>query len=52
MALMETRGQQLRAVFIDHHGYRPEESFTPYIPVTIDGPQDHDEYHTREYPPD
>ena len=40
--LMEAHGKQLRATFIAKHGYRPEDSTTPYVPVTIDGPQDHD----------
>ena len=31
-------------------GYRPEDSTTPYVPVTIDGPQDHDAYYAKEYP--
>jgi hypothetical protein len=41
-ALLEARGQELRAAFIPRHGYQPEDSATPYVPVTIDGPQDHD----------
>ena len=48
--LMEARGKQLRATFIARHGYRPEDSATPYVPVTIDGPQDHDAYYAKEYP--
>src|SRR5260221_2083645 len=36
--LMEAHGKQLRATFIAKHGYRPEDSTTPYVPVTIDGP--------------
>ena len=48
--LMEARGKQLRAAFIARHGYRPEDSATPYVPVTIDGPQDHDAYYAKEYP--
>src|SRR5712692_670303 len=40
--LMEAHGKQLRATFIAKHGYRPEDSTTPYVPVTVDGPQDHD----------
>ncbi|MEO8971374.1 MAG: hypothetical protein ABI406_07235 [Ktedonobacteraceae bacterium] len=48
--LMEAYGKQLRATFIASHGYRPEDSATPYVPVTIDGPQDHDAYYAREYP--
>jgi hypothetical protein len=49
-SLMEAHGKQLRAAFIATHGYRPEDSATPYVPVTIDGPQDHDAYYAREYP--
>lgn len=48
--LMEAYGRQLRATFIAKHGYPPENSAIPYIPVTIDGPQDHDAYYTKEYP--
>jgi hypothetical protein len=48
--LMEAYGKQLRATFIARHEYRPEDSTTPYVPVTIDGPQDHDAYYAREYP--
>lgn len=50
MRLVETYGQHLRASFINTHGYLPEESTTPYIPVTIAGPQEHDTYYAREYP--
>ena len=39
---METYGRELRAIFIDKYGYAPEDSATPYVPVTIDGPQEHD----------
>jgi hypothetical protein len=49
-SLMEAHGKELRATFIATHGYRPEDSTTPYIPVTIDGPQDHDAYYAKEYP--
>ena len=49
-SLMEAHGKQLRAAFIATHGYRPEDSATPYVPVTVDGPQDHDGYYAREYP--
>lgn len=49
-SLMEAYGQQLRADFIATHGYAPEDSAVPYVPVTIDGPQDHDIYFAREYP--
>ena len=47
--LMETYGKQLRAAFIAKHRYQPEDSTTPYVPVTIDGPQDHDAYYAKEY---
>jgi hypothetical protein len=48
--LMEAHGEELRATFIARHGYPPEDSVTPYVPVTIDGPQDHDAYYAKEYP--
>ncbi|HEU5374074.1 MAG TPA: hypothetical protein VFV38_01420 [Ktedonobacteraceae bacterium] len=48
-ALMEVYGKQLRAAFIAKHGYLPEDSATPYVPVTIDGPQDHNAYYAKEY---
>ena len=48
--LMEVHGKQLRAAFIAKHGYQPEDSTTPYVPVTINGPQDHDAYYAKEYP--
>ncbi len=48
--LMEAHGEQLRATFIAKYGYRPEDSTTPYVPVTIDGPQDHDAYYAKGYP--
>ena len=47
---MEAYGKHLRAAFIATYGYQPEESATPYVPVTIDGPQDHDAYYAKEYP--
>jgi hypothetical protein len=47
---MEAYGKQLRAAFIAKQRYKPEDSATPYIPVTIDGPQDHDVYYAKEYP--
>jgi hypothetical protein len=47
---LEVYGKQLRSVFLSKQGYAPEESATPYIPVTIDGPQDHDSYYAKEYP--
>jgi hypothetical protein len=31
--LMEAHGKQLRATFIARHGYQPEDSTTPYVPV-------------------
>jgi hypothetical protein len=48
--LMETYGRHLRATFIAKHRYQPEDSRTPYVPVTVDGPQDHDAYYAKEYP--
>ncbi len=48
--LMETYGKQLRAAFIARYRYQPEDSMTPYVPVTVDGPQDHDTYYAKEYP--
>ena len=35
---------QARADFISKHGYKPEEATTPFTPVTVTGPVDHDEY--------
>lgn len=49
-ARMEAYGKHLRAKFIATHGYPPEDSATPYIPVTTLGPQDHDAYYAKEYP--
>jgi hypothetical protein len=49
-SLMEAHGKQLRATFIARYGYPPEDSTTPYVPVTIEGPQDHDVYYAKEYP--
>jgi len=49
-SLMEAHGKRLRASFITTHGYPPEDSTTPYVPVTIEGPQDHDAYYAKEYP--
>jgi hypothetical protein len=49
-ALMEAHGKQLRATFLLRYGYPPEDSATPYVPVTIEGPQDHDAYYAKEYP--
>lgn len=47
---MEAYGKQLRTTFITTYGYPPEDSTTPYVPVTIEGPQEHDAYYAREYP--
>jgi hypothetical protein len=49
-SLMEVHGKQLRATFIARYGYPPEDSTTPYVPVTLEGPQDHDAYYAKEYP--
>lgn len=49
-SLMQTHGQHLRAIFFSTYNYQPEDSTTPYIPVTIDGPQDHEIYYAKEYP--
>lgn len=49
-SLMEAHGKQLRATFIARYGYPPEDSTTPYVPVTLEGPQDHDAYYAKEYP--
>ncbi len=49
-SLMEAYGQHLRTIFFSTYHYQPEESTTPYVPVTIDGPQDHDSYYSKEYP--
>jgi hypothetical protein len=49
-SLMEVHGKQLRATFLARHGYLPEDSTTPYVPITIEGPQDHDAYYAKEYP--
>src|SRR6266849_5624020 len=32
--LMETYGKQLRVSFIAKHRYQPEDSITPYVPIT------------------
>ncbi len=40
----EVFGARLRAAFIERYGYKPEQSTTPPIPVTIDGPIDPDLY--------
>ena len=49
-SLMEALGKRLRENFITRHGYAPEDSTTPYVPITIEGPQDHDVYYAKEYP--
>ena len=49
-SLMEAHGKHLRTIFLSTHKYQPEDSTTPYVPVTIDGPQDHDVYYAKEYP--
>jgi hypothetical protein len=49
-SLMEAHGKELRAAFLAKHGYPPEDSEIPYVPVTIAGPQDHDAYYAKEYP--
>ncbi len=49
-SLMEAHGKHLRAIFLSTYKYQPEDSTTPYVPVTIDGPQDHDVYYAKEYP--
>jgi hypothetical protein len=41
---ISTWGKQARHQFIVTYGYAPEQSTTPFIPVTLDGPQDHDDY--------
>lgn len=48
--LMKAYGEHLRTIFLSRHGYFPEDSAIPYIPVTTDGPQDHDAYYAKEYP--
>lgn len=35
---------------IDKYGYAPEDSAMPYVPVTIDDPQEYDAYYAKEYP--
>ena len=49
-SLLEAHGKQLRATFIVRYGFSPEDSTTPYVLVTIEGPQDHDVYNAKEYP--
>jgi hypothetical protein len=43
-------GNIFRATFTARYGYPPEDSATPYVPVTIEGPQDHDGYNAQKYP--
>lgn len=45
--MMEDHGGYLRQHFIAKYRYKPEESTTPHIPVTIDGPADPEEYHRQ-----
>lgn len=40
-----TWGKAARQEFIRKHGFLPEEATTPFIPVTVEGPVDHDEYY-------
>jgi hypothetical protein len=40
-----TWGQAARQDFLQKHGFLPEEATTPFTPVTVDGPLDHDEYY-------
>ena len=47
---MEAHGRHLREIFLTKYGYTPEESATPYVPVTLNGPQDHETYYAKEYP--
>ncbi len=47
---METYGKHRRTTFLATYGYLPEDSAVPYIPVTVDGPQDHQRYYAKEYP--
>lgn len=47
-----TWGQAARQEFLRKHGFLPEQATTPFTPVTVDGPTNHDEYyaslHTEE----
>lgn len=36
--------KQARADFVARYGYKPEEATTPFTPVTVTGPIDHDAY--------
>jgi hypothetical protein len=38
-------GQTARQDFLRQHGFLPEEATTPFTPVTVEGPADHDEYY-------
>ncbi len=49
-SLIKAEGERLRACFLTQHGYLPEDSATPYVPVSVDGPQDHGAYYAKEYP--
>ena len=40
-----TWGQAARQEFFRKHGFLPEEATTPFIPVTVEGPVDHDVYY-------
>ena len=40
-------GKELRAQFVSTYGYNPEQSTTPRVAVTRDGPEDADEYRLR-----
>jgi hypothetical protein len=40
-----TWGQAARQEFFRKHGFMPEEATTPFIPVTVEGPVDHDVYY-------
>src|SRR5262249_52153925 len=38
-------GQSARQDVLREHGFLPEEATTPFTPVTVEGPADHDEYY-------
>jgi len=40
-----TWGQAARQEFFHKHGFLPEEATTPFIPVTVEGPVDHDVFY-------
>lgn len=42
--VLEAYGAELRVGFIARFGYPPEQTTTPRVPVTIDGPVDRDDY--------